>query len=238
MLEILVISLLLGIWLASIFQAANHAKASNERIVQSIIANQIATEWVEVLYQFRNTNFLKHERQDLNLQDRWSNLGTRSWNECRLALDYRTWDTCEERLWVWYYYIDTTNWINTIIKCDEDCNNTWWDNISNENNMSAVNIIDDRYAICLTGWVRTPCPEWHETGWDQSKYWKFYRTIRGVWLYDMANNDTWWKLLEDIEPKAIAWIDAQEYRFCSMVARKWWQNWEIEICSTMTNFIK
>lgn len=214
---------------------------TNERIVQSIIANQIATEWVEVLYQFRNTNFLKHERLDLNLKDRWDNNYTWSWNECRLALDYTTTTSgsCDDRLWVWYYYIDTVDWINRIIKCDTGCNNSWWDNISTDNNMSAVNIIDDRYAICLKSWVWVPCTGWHEAWWDQSTYWKFYRTIRGIWLYDMATDDyTWWKLLEDEDNTTIANTNAQEYRFCSMVARKWWQNWEIEICSTMTNFIE
>ena len=204
---------------------------ANERITQSIIANQIATEWIEVLYQFRNTNFLKHERQDLNWQIIWSNENTWVWNTCRLALDYKTSDTCLERLWSWFYYIETNDWINTITKCPDD-DNTW----CNVDIASATGIIDNKYAICLSGGVRNPCPQWHEEWWDQSKYGKFYRTIHGMWIYNMATNETWGRLIvntEDIES-----ADAQEYRFCSRVAWRGWQWWEIEICSTMTNFIE
>ena len=83
--------------------------------------------------------------------------------------------------------------------------------------------------------MRTPCPEWHEAWWDESKYWKFYRTIRWIWIYNMASNNTWGDSLLNSN---ISEYDAQEYRFCSMVARKGWENWKIEICSTMTNFIE
>ena len=83
-----------------------------------------------------------------------------------------------------------------------------------------------------------PCPEWHNA-WqgDQSRYWKFYRMIEWLWVYDMSENEIWWRYLESefCNPQ-----NAQEYRFCSRVAREWgWgysQWWEVEICSTMTNF--
>ena len=238
LLEILFICILLWAWLVSIFQAANRAKIINERITQTIIANQIATEGVEILYQFRNSNFLKHQQWDLNGQYEWTNFSHWNWNKCRLALNYESGSNCSDRLWTWYYYIRTRSWINTIAECNnETCNNSWWDHIST-GNLSAVNIIDNKYAICLKSWVWTPCPEWHEAWWDQSKYWKFYRAIRGIWLYNMATNDTWWILLQNTTSENIALIDAQEYRFCSMVARKGWENWRIEICSTMTNFIE
>ena len=226
MLEILFITLLLWIWLVSIFKTAKRAESANQRIVQSIIANQIATEWVEVLYQFRNTNFLKHQHRDVNWQLEWSNLSQRNWNKCRLALDYENIpNSCNDRLWSWYYYITG---LNNITLCD--------DNDCKEHIATATGIIDNRYAICLTGWARTPCPEWHEAWWDQSPYWKFYRTIRGIWIYDMASDNTWGDLL--LDDSAILAANAQEYRFCSMVARRGWENWEIEICSTMTNFIE
>jgi len=236
--EILFICILLWAWLVSIFQAAHRAKTINERITQSIIANQIATEGVEILYQFRNTNFLKHEWRDLHWQTWWRDVAKRQWRLCRLALDYSKENTgcIRERLWTWYYYIVTDNWINTITGCSDDNCYSWWENIST-GNLSAVNIIDNRYAICLKSWVWTPCPEWHEAWWDQSKYWKFYRAIRGVGVYDMASDTTWWNLISNT-PVNLALISAQEYRFCSMVARKGWANWVIEICSTMTNFIE
>ena len=235
MVEILIISILLWAWLVLIFQAAHDAKMTNEKVSQSIIANQIATEWVELLYQFRNTNFLKHEWQDLNWQKEWSNVGHRSWNKCRLALDYtQSMETCNERLWSWYYYIETNNWVTKIVECD-NCNNSIWEDILT-GNLAAVNTIDNKYAICLKDWVWTPCPNWHAAWWDESKYWKFYRTIYGLWIYDMSSQETWGKLIiSDVDAES---KDAQEYRFCSIVARKGWQGWVVEICTTMTNFIE
>lgn len=257
MLEILIICILLWAWLVSIFQAANRAKMTNERVTQTIIANQLATEWVEILYQFRNTNFLKYENIKENSIDeclksleangdctdanncRNKNYDTclekfqkdNNINKCRLASDQnKRWEInqkCNDRLKSWYYLIDTQNWINTI----KPCNDSWCNRIA-----SATGIVDDRYAICLKSWVRTSCPKWHGTWWDQSKYWKFYRTIRGIWIYNMASNNTWGDLLDDSDDFTEA--NAQEYRFCSIVARRWWQNWEMEICSTMTNFIE
>ena len=234
MIEILILCVVLWAWLVSIFQAANRAKMTSERVTQTIIANQLATEWVEILYQFRNTNFLRHQERDISWKTKQEQKeNPRNWNKCRLALDYNNNaqkdSTCNTLLLTWYYYITTdSSWKNEIVKCyNPNCE---------ENIASATGIIDDVYAICLTGWIRTSCTGWHEAWWDQSKYWKFYRTIRSIWIYDMASDETWGILIPNLEDAEKA--DAQEYRFCSVVARRGWQNWEIEICSTMTNFVE
>lgn len=224
MIEILIISIVISTWLFAIFTAANHAKLVNQRIMQTIIANQLATEWTEIIYQTRNTNLLRYNKDKTKI------------NDCRLSIDY---DECiktypekkldEIVLYTWNYYIETdTNWKNKIIACNE----TWCENQ-----------YDQRYAICLKDWVRDPCTSWHELWWDESRYWKFFRVIEWIWIYDMSKNQKWWQKISNIsENNSIRCNSnpcyAQEYRFCSRVYRVWWLDWEIEICSTMTNFIK
>ena len=227
--EILIIAILITIWLFIVRNSIDHAKKTNENVKQSVIANQIATEWAELVYQLRNTNILEYYYNHNLLQTQ------QNFNQCRLAYDYArcvnefscysNYNDCStiDNLIIrgWSYYIDKQwNFINC--KCTGD---PYCDNIKNK-----------KYAICLNDWVRVPCPEWHEAWNDQSRYWKFYRRIEGIWIYDMSENNTpgWKEILSDF---CSAW-NTQEYRFCSMVARKGWENCVIEICSTMTNFIE
>lgn len=210
MIEILIISILISAWLFTISDAITHAKLVNQRVSQSIIANQLSTEWVELVYQLRNTNFLKYYY--------WTDHEKSKLNSCRLALnDFSNCNTYSEQIMSsWYYYISGNN--NQKI---QTCNSE-----------NCSEIIQDQYAVCLNSGVRVPCPQWHSAWNDESKYWRFYRMIEWKWIYDMSQDTTWWQITQS----NISNIDTQEYRFCSRVARIWGQDWEIEICSTMTNF--
>lgn len=217
MIEILIIVLVASIWMISVLSTANHAKLVNQRIMQTVIANQIATEWAEIMYQVRNTNFLKYENRKKNGVT-WDNI-----NRCRLALNYEecvgTPNNHIQILNTWFYYITNESWFNIITWC----NDSWCEEK-----------LDNRYAICLISWSWVPCTWGHEEWWDESIYWKFFRTIEWFWIYNMAASTTWWTR---INIPQLSWSQAQEYRFCSRVYRVWWQHWEVEICSTMTNFI-
>ena len=240
LLEVIIVILLLSIGLFSINKTITHAKFTNERVLQTIIWNQLATEWAEIVYQTRNTNLLKYDNNKERYVNNCINIGfggnIMSWydtclskfkqekkiNKCRLALDYQNCISKTNYTWIfntWFYYISTDNWINTISKCE-------WDNCDDPYN--------EKYAICLNSGARTPCNEWHENWWDESHYWKFFRYIEWKWVYNMASDTTWWDLLSISQ---LSWTTAQEYRFCSYVTRIWWQGWSVEICSTMTNFI-
>lgn len=231
MLEILIISILISVWLFAVRKAMDHAKRTNMGIMQRIIANQLATEWAEILYQTRNTNFLeyyyneRYDKEQREIDSCW--LAYNGYDSCIRYLRNIDTNTCPDAsqyvLQDWYYYIENNWWQNIIKKCvsegDTDCSD----------------IKNDKYAICLNNWVRVPCPQWHEEWSDQSKYWKFYRMIQWIWVYNMNSYDTiWWEFYPS--SFCIPEINAQEYRFCSRVARDWWQWWELEICSTMTNF--
>ncbi len=211
LIEIIFVAIIISAGFFSIFRAVNNAQYTNQRVMQTIIANQLATEWTEIVYQLRNTNFLKHQYSDNSSQDI---------NECRLALNY---ENCgnDGILYTWYYYTTTNiDWQNTIIPNPAE---------------PTDDIFQDIYAICLNSWSWVPCPQWHTAWNDESKLGKFYRAIEWIWIYDMSSDTVWWELLDknDLSDK-----NAQEYRFCSRVAWKWAPWWEVEICSTMTNFIE
>lgn len=232
MIEILIISILITVWLFAVRKAIDHAKLTNIWVMQNVIANQLATEWAEILYQVRNTNFLEYYYNE-------NEISSDNLNQCRLSYDF--WECLDSKVtcsanWEdmsctdasrlimqsWNYYITNSWWKHIINNCLCDAENNDCDNIK-----------IDKYAICLNDWIRVPCPQWHEEWNDQSKYWKFYRKIKWLWSYNMWSNSTWW---EYIESSFCSNAEAQEYRFCSIVARDWWQWWEVEICSTMTNF--
>lgn len=240
--EILFITILLSAGLFFIANSIRHAKEVNYKVIQSVIANQLATEWVEIVYQLRNTNFMKYETQSIN--------DKRVINSCRLAHDF---DECYKSLvdfhqlnynsfstnfsyineddkmllQTWYYYITNDGWINSLHNCKYDD-----DDAERQENCSKI--AQNMYAICLNNSSWSPCTSWHEAGNDESKYWQFYRYIEWFGNYDMASNETWWTLIS--QSSFPAYNDAQEYRFCSRVYWKWMQWWEVEICATMTNF--
>ena len=239
LLEILFISILLSSGLLFVAKSIQHAKEVNYKVMQSVIANQIATEWVEIMYQLRNTNFLKYEAS-------WYN-NKRIINSCWLAHDFTACldklgarnlnfgDSFEKRIpWFWdnedlllqtgYYYITNEWWKNEI----HNCNN----GLEDPENCSKIG--QNLYAICQKNGSWIPCTWWHIDWEDESEYWHFYRYIEWLGNYNMDSNETGWTITD---PEYFAAdIDAQEYRFCSRVYRWWMQWWEIEICSTMTNF--
>jgi len=237
--EILFISILISAGLLFIANSIRHAKEVNYKIIQSVIANQLATEWVEIVYQLRNTNFLQYETLWIN--------DKRIINSCRLAhnfnecydilkqkhglnLSIQNWhlfDDYENNLFLktWYYYITNNWWINELHNC----------NLESDKPENCSKIAQDIYSICQIDWSWIPCTSWHEANNDESNYWHFYRYIEWIGNYNMDSTETWWTILS---PEYFpADKDAQEYRFCSRVYRQWMQWWEVEICSTMTNFI-
>lgn len=246
LLEILFVTIIISAWLLFVAEAIRHAKQVNYTVIQSVIANQLATEWIEAVYQLRNTNFLKYEVD-------WE-FDTDVLNSCRLSTNF---DWCKKTIEHRKgnragYSISNSDFENDYGIIEKKSflkagyyyiTNSWWENILNncyyekDNDVRKENcwkIAQDIYAICQKDWTRVPCTSWHVEWNDESKYGHFYRYIEGVWSYDMSSNQTWWALIDT--SKFANDKNAQEYRFCSRVFRVWMDWWNVEICSTMTNF--
>lgn len=158
---------MISVWLLIVAEAIQHAKLVNEKVTQTIIANQIASAGVEAIYQNRNTNLLSW--------DYWLNIS-------------------DGNLWEWYYYIDQfdENWKISIKKCEHVIqSNNKADCSDSKTKINGSEI----YAICLLDWIWQPC--WDRQDENESNYWMYYRVIEWLWLYNMENNITWWVLSED-----------------------------------------
>lgn len=206
MLEILLITIVVWIGLLSILFAINNSQKKSNNIIQNIIATQLAKEWVEKVYQTRNTNIIKNDdnpdlcRLNINTNEPcdWSNKRFSTWNYIITSENFVTWtqDT-----------LTLSEWINT------------W---------------DKTFALCLNEWQRISCPG----GDNHTKYWKFFRIIKWIGLYDKDKNITGWNLL-DCPTWNTFWCEEntpKEYKFCSLVYYIWEHIWKSEICSIMTNF--
>lgn len=218
MLEILMITVIIWIGLLTVVTSITKAKITVNSTKQEVIATQLAKEGIEMVYQIRNTNLLKHK----NYKD-----------YCRLDKDPA--ESCNN--------LTTPNRINTwnyilIWSALKHINNNL--NISNW-----INTWDLEFSICLTWWQRISC-QWQK---NQSKFWKFFRTIESKWLYIKDVSHTWglqifcpnssaWWTVEDEDYTCWPWDDhhPMEFQFCSRVEYLWTKTDSVEICGILTNF--
>ena len=208
MMEILIITVVIGVWLISIIAAVSKAKTSINNIKQSVIATQLAKEWIEMVYQIRNTNLLKHKSYK---------------NYCRL--DVNPTESCDDsthpnRMTENSYILSwqALSWISQALNIQDGI--TTWDKL---------------FWLCLTWWQRTNCPRSN----NKSKYWSFFRTIEGKWLFLKNSLLTWGESIDCSNWNTQTYCNentAKEFRFCSRVEYIWTKPWNVEICGALTNF--
>ena len=206
MIEILTITIIVWIWLLSIVFAINKSKVDTNNIVQINIANWLAKEWVELMYQNRNTNLLKNpHNKDLC----WLNINSLN-EDC---------DGNQLRFGSGNYILSGKSFVKT----NEDLMLSGW--ISEE---------DKNFALCLKSWQWISCPnEENQTKyWKYFRvikwFWLYDKDANTTW-WNLLNCEYWndeecWNDL------------AKEYRFCSQVFFVWNKIWKTEICAIMTNF--
>ncbi len=216
LLELLIALSILWFGLMSIINMLNGGLDNVDRMRQEVIAINLAREWVEWVYNVRNTNRIK-----------------RAWvkDKCRLKVDpfssnQNCWD--DERMqkknyiidnktkaWQQYYFL---SWLSV----------TWLD-------ISTYDAwIDDQYSLCYSWQVRTPCPGKMESRSEG----RFFRSIEWKWLFLKDVKTDWWDFFT-----CTKWNDswcsdkrAKEFRFCSKVQYLKKYLWTIEFCATLNNF--
>lgn len=208
MIEILIITIVVGVGLLSIVFAVNKSKDLNTEIAQKVIANNLAKEWIEFMYQIRNTNLLQSSSPEQK-------------NLCRLNENPYT--SCNwENIWLtsWQYILTKNHLLS------------WTDSIFDLSNW--LNNDSKQFAICISGNQWLSCP-WED---NHSNYGKFFRVIEGLGLYDKNNNINWWNLLDCPNGNYNECNDetSKEYRFCSTVYYIDKNIWKVKICATMSNF--
>lgn len=223
MMELVVIWFLLSVGFWSIITMLNSWVRFTQIIRTKIVALNLAREWVEAMFQIRDTN-----------RRRWSSKR----DLCRLKIDSLVddgGDGCEvgdkwfgsgNYIIFWTGIWDQKYFIVQMITGSQmklfDGIGTW----------------DLEYSLCFWSGQRYTCP-WVEYTWSEGK---FFRQIIGKWLF-LKDSNVGWTYLDCADGSDQGWVcgdsTAKEYRFCSRVEYdngKWVSN--VEICSLMTNFLE
>ena len=176
---------------------------------QTVIATQLAQEWIEMVYQIRNTNLLKYSFAR---------------NNARLKINPY------EFLWEWSdeERIHTESYVlswKILIKVDDPLNIGDW-----------IDDYDKEFNLCLTWWQRISCP-WLDNQTNYGKFfrtiewkWLYTKFSSSTWWELITCQEAWWfwSICHD--------KTAKEFRFCSRVEYIWTKTWNIEICGVLTNF--
>ena len=190
---------------------------------QKVIAINFARQWIESVYQIRDTNWQK-----------WAGKKDQCWLKKDPLVDVDD-DWCENDEWMWtgYYVI-----IEKTLEWNKYLSLSWmwveWFDINS--GMSSNNV---NYRLCYQTWKWLSCPWTDRSIWNSSE-WIFLSEIQWKWLYTKNTSTIWWDLINCLNwdtPDCGNW-QAMEYRFCSKVWYIWWVKWEIEICSLITNFME
>jgi len=222
MVELVIVSIMIATWLIWIVVSINAGIGFAERTKTNIIAVNMAREWIEWVYNIRDTNrqrwWIKKEQCWLKidpLTDEWpANSGC--WDDGWVGNDKNyvllSKDTSPNK----YLYLRYMG--NTPL------------NINNR-----IDINDNLFAMCQNAWQWYNC---NGVGSPDTKEWRFFRAIRWIWLYSKED----WNSLNcnnwggpDIECRDSS---AKEYRFCSTVQYMAGWIWQVELCWVITNFLK
>lgn len=220
MLEILMITIIIWVWLLAIIVAITKAKTITNETKQNIIATQLAKEGIEMVYQIRNTNLLKHSDYK---------------NYCRLNRDPT--ESCNSI-------------INPYRLTESNYTLTWQSLKSTFDNLNLADWIDTwdkTFALCLNWWQWVSC-EWLDNQTDFWKFfrvieWKWLYikdTNYTWWVKIICENSWWWWTTEWIDYTCWPWTDLHpmEFQFCSRVEYTSTNNHSVEICGILTNFFE
>lgn len=193
-----------------------------DRTRQDVVAINLAREWVEAVYNVRNTNWLQRSwkrSQCWLIHDSFENLPS---TECESI----TW------LWSWYYILEKAEIEN---QWYFRFNEVVWAELNLSDGLSSV---EEQFALCDTWTWWLACP-WSGSITSEGRY---YRQIIGKWLYRKDAAIDWWKkvLCDNWQDIDDGWDDCDtwplEYRFCVRVAVIKQNTSQVELCSVLTNF--
>ena len=223
LLEIIIVVIIISIWLFSVLQVVKNIIRNTASIREKMIATSLAKEWIESVYQIRNFNLM------LNQSD-----GDR--NACWLAIDPLD---CINNTWTSTRIQDDIYVLNTTISNDVKYFFLTWNiwSITEIDLDDGIEAEEKEFALCLNSQWWSACDSSY--AWFENKYWRFFRVIKWVWLYDKSNTAGWQKIdycnNADSDPSCIDWTP-KEFRFCSIVYYAWLTVGKSEFCGIITNF--
>ena len=178
-----------------------------------LIAIELAREWMEAVYNIRDTNWT-----------RWSWKRDQCWLKNDPLKDSNS-EGCQDDPWIW-----SGEWY--VVKQEGSTQRYWmlsW--VSWQLNIfDWIDSTDRKFQLC-NNWKY-----WYSCSWSISnsdlKQWRYFRWIYTLWLID-KQNDTYlscsnWTSCWD--------SSAKELRFCSIVQFFNWKVGQVKFCWVLTNF--
>lgn len=216
--EILLMVIIIWVWIMAIVVALNNGLSFIQKTRERTIAINLAREWIEAVYQIRDTNrkrrWWKKESCRLKI-DPLQDDDTNCSNDTRMSNKYYF---LTINTYSWQQYFSLSWWYTT------------WLDLSD-----GIDASDQNFALC-------------QNTWDNSRYrctsqfsteWQFFRQIKWIWLFNKDSQTEWWSLLNcNTGEDSCGNNSAKEYRFCSQVQYIWKWRWTVELCWVLTNFQK
>ena len=215
MIEVLIIISVISIGIMTLLSALRNSNIYVQKTRQKIIAINLAREWMEQIYNIRDTN---RQRREWKKEWCWlkanpmTDQGT-TW--CENDEWFQSWSYIIIQTWTQQKYFAAISW--TIALNIDDNIQTW----------------DLDYSLCESNGVRSACIGQQ----PQSKEWRYFREIQGLWLFQkdiiqsgwlaISCPNWWWTCGTN---------SAKEYRFCSKVSYIGEGKWEVKLCWLITNF--
>lgn len=244
MIEVLVVMILVSttfMWIISaVISTTNYLTATRQKVT----ALNLAKEWVEVMYNIRNSNWR-----------RWANLKDEVWLKSDPLEKDNSGNDAPSANWIhpWRWIIKTKtsgeNKYFTLERISDWWDMSWEDALQRDafKLQEAIfwwTYLNEAYKLhFLSGnWYNS----WDLDNfpWEQVSVWEYRRYIAVDWLYQKTasdgslNNNK--KISCDTSTSNPICTDgtAKELRFCSVVVYTRPKFWTVEICSIMTNFEK
>lgn len=215
--EVLIIIVVISVGLLSVLVVLTDGMKYVEKTRQKVVALNLAREWMEAVYQIRDTNRTRRT---------W--LKDSCWLKNNPLLD--EWDpgcTNDARFTSGFYvlqrlsaggqeYFALTGPLLTGITLSNGIEINSW------------------FSLCQQSWYWDSCM-YQDSLTTEGKY---FREIEWLWLYLKDVTTTW-----GIELPCTWWVSTdcttnrpKEFRFCSRVAYLGDSTWEVKLCGVITNF--
>lgn len=222
--ETLIVASLFAVMVLWIIFWINRAFAFMNDTRLRVRASNLAREWVEMMYNIRDTNRRKHswERDKYRLT-RNENEKFRKW----IVVLVESWSNGETHI-IWDHYYNT----DEAIECYEDIKSFFENNNCSTIRTESRSIFPWTYEY-YSGWLIATWNIEDLLEWDWTE---FYRIVRIYGIYKKNNDNPNDEILTDSNLED--WTPA-EMRFCVKVLYRW-NGWEhaTELCSIMTNFLE
>lgn len=219
--EILIIIVVISVGLLAIVSLLTYGINFVQKSRQKVIAINLAREWMEAVYQIRDTNRQRRAgRKEL----------------CRLKADplideNAAWCEDDMRIVSWSYILE-----RNILSGQQYFLLTGYTTIP----LSLGSGIDTwtlHYTLCQSGALRQACPETQSI----TPEGRYFREIsaQGLFAKDVQLTGGQYLSCSSGQDMVNCWSSAaKEFRFCSKVIYVWFGTWEVQLCGVMTNFAK